>query len=249
MKIMLLTIATNKYVEFAKPLYESVEKHFLPGHTVNIFLFTNKVESPEVTELLNLYPTRDSVGATNRCELHVFHQEHKPWPHMTLDRYKIFQQAAPFTDYDYVFYTDIDMRFVACVGDEVLGELVGTCHPGFFNKSRSAWTYETRPESKAYIAPNEGNMYFAGGFQGGSGIQYTEAMFEIAQKVQEDQEKGITAIWHDESHWNRYLKDNPPTVILSPSYCFPESWHHLPFHKRLLALDKNHAEFRKEVEK
>ena len=33
------------------------------------------------------------------------------------------------------------------------------------------------------------------------------------------------------------------TVILDPSYCYPESWD-LPFPKRLLALDKHHEEIR-----
>ena len=27
---------------------------------------------------------------------------------------------------------------------------------------------------------------------------------------------------HDESHMNRYLIDNPPSISLTPSYCFAE---------------------------
>ena len=56
--------------------------------------------------------------------------------------------------------------------------------------------------------------------------------------------KNIIAIWHDESHINRYFIDNPPTIILSPSYCYPENLK-LPYKKRLLALDKNHAKVRR----
>lgn len=52
------------------------------------------------------------------------------------------------------------------------------------------------------------------------------------------------AVWHDESHWNRYCIDHKPTTILSPSYCYPESWN-LPYKKRLLALDKDHIAYRK----
>jgi len=61
--------------------------------------------------------------------------------------------------------------------------------------------------------------------------------------VDEDMDKNLIAVWHDESHYNRYLIDTPPTHILSPSYCYPESWR-LPFEKKLLALDKNHREMR-----
>ena len=49
--------------------------------------------------------------------------------------------------------------------------------------------------------------------------------------------------WHHESHLNRYFIDNPPTIMLSPEYCYPENWD-IPFKKRLLALDKNHEECR-----
>jgi histo-blood group ABO system transferase len=49
---------------------------------------------------------------------------------------------------------------------------------------------------------------------------------------------------------NRYLLNNPPTVELTPSYCYPESvklnptsWN-IPFEPKILALEKNHAEVR-----
>ena len=37
---------------------------------------------------------------------------------------------------------------------------------------------------------------------------------------------------------------NKPTTILSPSYCYPESWN-LNYTKKLLALDKDHESIRK----
>jgi histo-blood group ABO system transferase len=61
--------------------------------------------------------------------------------------------------------------------------------------------------------------------------------------IDEDLEKGIIAVWHDESHWNRYCIDNTPTTILSPSYCYPEGWN-ANYERKLLALDKDHATFR-----
>ena len=66
----------------------------------------------------------------------------------------------------------------------------------------------------------------------------------LAERILEDKKKGIIAVWHDESHMNRYLIDNEPAIILNPSYCYPESWE-IPFDKKLLALDKNHNEMRK----
>ena len=65
----------------------------------------------------------------------------------------------------------------------------------------------------------------------------------ITENIYQDLKNNIIAIWHDESHLNRFYIDNKPTLILSPSYCYPESWN-LPYKKRLLALDKNHKEVR-----
>ena len=69
----------------------------------------------------------------------------------------------------------------------------------------------------------------------------------IADRVNKDLEKGVIALWHDESHMNRYLLDNPPTLALSPEYCYAEEFigtnypHQNP---KIIALKKNHAELR-----
>jgi len=34
---------------------------------------------------------------------------------------------------------------------------------------------------------------------------------------------GYTAIWNDESHWNFELSENPPEIMLTPSYIYPDS--------------------------
>jgi histo-blood group ABO system transferase len=224
MRIGLLVIATNKYIKYTFPLWESAKTHFLTDHQVSMFVFTNMPDVP--------------VG-TNRVE-----QPHMEWPKTTLLRNHIFlNNRSALEDMDYLFYSDADMLFVDKVGDEVLGSLVATLHPGFYNKSRSEFSYETRPESTAYIPPNEGVSYFAGGFCGGKKDEYLKMAETVMNNIDLDAQKGITAVWHDESHWNKYLTKNPPTIILSPSYCYQESAS-LPFKKRLLALDKNHAEMR-----
>ena len=30
------------------------------------------------------------------------------------------------------------------------------------------------------------------------------------------------ALWHDESHWNAYLRKKTPSLVLEPAYCYPE---------------------------
>jgi len=92
------------------------------------------------------------------------------------------------------------------------------------------------------VSQDEGKVYYAGGFNGGTTESFLEMSKTIKERINKDLEKNIIAIWHDESQMNRYFIDNPPKV-LSPSYCYPESWN-IPFEKKILALNKNHKEIR-----
>ncbi len=75
-------------------------------------------------------------------------------------------------------------------------------------------------------------------------------MAPLTPKIQRDLSKNIIAVWHAESPTTRYFIDNPPTRVLSPSYCYPESTvatqgRVLPYQKKLVALDKAHIQIRK----
>lgn len=236
--VCLLMIATNKYVKFVKPLWDSATKHFLYGHDVKGLLFSNQSEE----ELAKVVDIED---------IKVSHIDHEPWPMMTLKRFHFFLKEKEYLEknFDYVFYCDVDMLFVADVGDEILptgNNIVATVHPGFFDKPRALWTYETRPESMAYIPPEQGQFYVAGGFQGGTTEAYLKASESIVERIEKDFENDLIAVWHDESHWNRYVTMEANGVkFIPPSYCYPESWN-IPWQKKLLALDKNHEEVRSE---
>lgn len=226
-KIGMVVIATNKYTQFIPPLMKSAQRFFMPGHDVRMFVFTDGTVPPH--------------PMITRIE-----QEHMPWPHTTLQRYNIFHKhREQLSEMDYLFYSDADMRFVATVGDEILPDtdtgLVGTEHPGFYGGRQG--TYETNPLSMAYVVPGKAKTYYAGGFNGGTSQAFLKMAEYIAGNVTTDLNNDIIAIWHDESHMNRYFIDHPPKT-LSPSYCYPESWN-IPFEKKLLALDKNHGDIRK----
>lgn len=228
-KVGLIVIATNKYIKFVKPLYDSMQKYFLneSGILRKMFLITNQTvfDGPVV----------------------IF-QEHETWPFMTLKRYEMFHKNRRFfEEMDYLFYMDADMIYQGRVGSEILGESVATVHPGFWNTSRANLPYETNPISTAYVGKDEGDCYFAGGFNGGQREIFLEMAKAIAKNINKDLENGYIAVWHDESHLNRYLINHKPLVVLSPSYCFPEAeWaRNLPFQKIVVALDKDHEKLRK----
>jgi histo-blood group ABO system transferase len=227
-RVGLLVVATGKYINFVEPLVRSAEKHFCKNHEVSYFIFTDG--ALPVIETL-----RD--GAMIKVE----HQR-SGWPYDTLLRCVAYaQHQAVFESMDYLFACDADMLFVDTVGDEILSRLVATQHPGYVGRRG---TYETNGISTACVRNHEGSCYFAGGFHGGERNAFLHLVLTMSKNIFKDLDKNFIAVWHDESHLNRYFIDNPPTLILNPSYCYPESWR-LPYHKRLLALDKNHAEIRK----
>lgn len=204
-KVALVCICTGtRYWPFAKGMLESAQKFFLKSHDVDYFMWS---DIPEGT----------TYGAT------VFETEATEWPFPTLMRYHLFlQQEEKLREYDYVFYCDADMLFVGEIGDEILGEgLTAACHPMYFFKKGLKFPLEPNYNSSAYIKIPQ--HYFAGGFQGGKTEEFIKAMKVMKANISKDFNINYTAIWNDESHFNRYLFDNPPSVILTPSYVYPDS--------------------------
>jgi histo-blood group ABO system transferase len=224
MKIGILLIATGKYDCFLSPLIASARENFLECD-LNFFIFTDS------NYWLNVRDDR----------IHAFYREHKPYPEPTLRRYEMFNsRSEALSKMDYLYYCDVDMRFVNKVGEEILSDRVAVLHPGYIGMEG---TPERNPASKAFIPYGSSSKYYAGGFNGGTSQEFLKMSKILDENIRDDESRGITAIWVDESHTNRYFYDNPPTSILTPSYCYPESWN-IPYKKILLALDKNHAEMR-----
>ena len=244
MKIGVLVISTGKYEEFFEQLYDSFEQHFLPGHSKTYFYLT------------------DSKNNDLPYNVEKFYIPRRGFPDDTLFRYKYFlsiEKEILESGVEALFYTDIDMKAVAKMGDEILPTIkkpmVAVAHPGFFTVNKG--TPETRKISQAYIDPTEKRDYYvAGGFQGGFTKPYLEASKKLDLMIDIDRSKGITPVWNDESMWNRYYTSNLSKFkVLSPSYVYPESKYYKQENKVhykqlnglrpvLLALDKDHKYYR-----
>lgn len=222
-KVGLCIMATGRYDAYANRFIASARKYFCPEHDVTYFVFSDGHIDP-APDVKQIYQKR--LG----------------WPYDTLMRFAVYgQHKQELREMDYIFASDADMLFVDYVGDEILGDLVGTQHPGYVDKRG---TYETNPISTACVKNNEGERYYAGGFYGGTRFEFFKLIKFLRKQIEIDAAKNYIAIWHDESHLNRYFIDHRPTVVLSPSYCYAESMQ-LPYKKRLLAIDKNHEAMRK----
>jgi histo-blood group ABO system transferase len=215
-------MATGKYIAFVQPLIDSARIFFLPEENVTFFVFTDQ-KAPVADDIVSVY------------------QQKLGWPYDTMMRFETYSKhAALFIDQDYLFSCDADMRFVDTVGHEVLGKHMATLHP---QQVGLRGPYDTNKQSLACVGPHEGEYYFCGGFYGGERVFFLESMKILSDRIQDDLKRGVIARQHDESHWNRYCIDTKPTVILNPSYCYPESFT-MSYPKKLLALDKNHDEMR-----
>lgn len=220
MKIGIVIIATNKYAPYIDPLIDKINQNLLVGHEKHIFVFTDA--------------ERESTA-----DITFIKEQHRPWPCMTLFRYDMIRRiGASLKPMDYVYYIDADMDIIKPVGDEILGDLVAVEHYAFFKRDRRLFTYETNPASTAFMPPNWGALYYAGAFQGGRTAVYLNVVNELAKRIDIDYGRGIIAKWHDESHWNRYLWENPPTKTLSPSYCCYEDAQ-IPFEVKIVSVRKN----------
>lgn len=234
-KIGLLLIATGKYDRFLQGLISSADNFFLTGnYDVTYYIFGDK--SPTVS--------------TNRKVIHI-PIEHKGFPYATLDRYKHFtNNSEKLKSENYLYYVDVDCLFIDHVGQEILGDLVGVRHCGFINKQG---TYEDKPNSVFYADPSRYKYYFGGGFQGGKMEDYLKLSKWCYDNIEQDLANGLMPRWHDETALNKYLLDNPPDVILTPSYHYPQGnievykqeWLPKTFSPKILLLDKNHDEIRR----
>ncbi|XP_001506735.3 histo-blood group ABO system transferase 2-like isoform X1 [Ornithorhynchus anatinus] len=235
----LTVFAIKKYVVFLKLFLETAEKHFMVGHKVNYYVYTDRpADVPAV-------PLREG---RKMVVLEV--QNYARWQDVSMHRMEMisyFAQQRFHREVDYLVCADVDMKFSDHVGVEILSPLFGTLHPGFYGAERRSFTYERRPLSQAYIPPDEGDFYYMGAFFGGTVSEVYKLTKECHQAMMMDKSNRIEAVWHDESHLNKYLLYHKPTKVLSPEYMWDEQLLGRPAilqKLRYVAVPKNHAEIR-----
>lgn len=219
-KVAVLVPATAKYTVFVPPILASFRQYFLTDCEVEVIILTDLPDKVSPARALYI--------------------PHHPWPGVTIHKFHyVCQYEKELSAFDYVFMCDADMRVVAPVGHEILGGLVATRHPYFYDKTPDQFIYDRNPQSTACIPLGEGRAYVMGAFFGGRWPDFLAMAKDRAAAIDADEARGVMALWHDESHLNRYVYDHPPDVLLSPSYCYPEN-SNLPFEPKILALDKDH---------
>ena len=221
MKIAILYICTGRYASFFEAFYKSAESFLLTEAEKRYFVFTDKAD------------------LTKAGNVELIMKECQGFPMDSLMRFDMFLSIADrLKAYDYTFFFNANMRFVAEVGQEILPEhLAAVIHPGYYNKPAWRYPYERNRQSKAYIpAYQKDYHYYMGSLNGGKTDDFLTLAETCSRNIHDDLTRGIIACYHDESHLNHYLRHHP-CKPLGPQYAYIEG-KRMPFEPKIILRDK-----------
>ena len=236
MKVAIILIGTNKYLDFLPKYYESIEKYFLPNSEKTILAFTDG----------DLNETPDNVR--------VYHQEHLDWPYITLKRFGTINKARQaIEDHDYLVFLDADTRVVATITEEELlsdKPYFGVHHPchalGMQPHTTYPGAFETNLDSRAGVTEDDDtSMYYQGCLWGGRVPEVLDMIDELDSRVEEDLSNDVISLWHDESQLNKFYSEVKEDVhLLGPEYAYPEVFQeYCNFSPKIVHLAKDNSAF------
>lgn len=198
---------------YLKTFLISAEKHFLFGLPVTYYIFT---DVPEKVPNLNLAAQR------NMKIIQV--EKHSRWQDISMMRMKTLSELIE-SDIrhccPYVFCFDVDQEFKGRFGSEVLGDSVALLHAHYYKLPKHMFTYDNNPKSKAFM--DTGDYYYHAAIFGGSWRSVRAVTEACYLNIMEDKLNNVEALWHDESHLNKYFWQHKPSKLLSPEYCWDQS--------------------------
>lgn len=237
MKVAIAFIGTSRYLNFLPKYYEKIHDNFLPNTEKTFLVFT------------------DGEGEFPK-DVKVYHQDHLEWPYITLTRFEILNKAREeIIKNDWLVFLDADTIVV----DKVLEEdffsnkpLFGVWHPchnlGMPPHNKIPGAFETNPLSLACVdvsIDNYPKYYYQGCLWGGKIPEVLEMIDELQHRTNKDLENNVVAVWHDESHLNKYFIENQDKVnTLGPEYAYPEVFSdRCDFEPKIVHLAKDNSKY------
>lgn len=236
MNLSVIFIGTGKYLNFLPGWYESCEKYLVPNAKKQYYVFTDGElnDPPE-----NIIP---------------YYQEHLSWPYITLLRFETILRASDYLEKsDWVLFLDADMLLVDEVTEKDLftdKKYIGVHHPCHYLQmpphNSPPGAFEINSDSLACITDKDDtSVYFQGCLWGGKVPEVIDMMEELKKRTNDDLSKDVIAIWHDESHLNKFYSERVNDVhVLGPSFAYPELFSdYCSFDPKIVHLAKENSKY------
>jgi hypothetical protein len=236
MKVAICFIGTGKYLNFLPKYYENIQEYFLPNSEKTFLVFTDgEGDFPE--------------------DVKVYKQEHLDWPYVTLKRFEIIQKAKEeIAKNDWFVFIDADALVVDTITEEEFFDTTksffGVHHPCHFLQmpphNQYPGAFETNPLSVAHITEDDDlSVYYQGCLWGGKVPNILEMIDELEQRVNIDLKNNVIAVWHDESHLNKFFIENKEHLnVLGSEYAYPEVFtEYCEFEPKIVHLAKNNSKY------
>ena len=238
--VAILTVATNLYLDYWKQMVHSAERYLAPGSNLTFYVFTDK---PDEARAFGDSLSRSKIVSITTPSL--------DWPEATLLRYELFCDSWDQIHGELIIHIDADMLFVSETTfkpdpTEWRGGIALVRHPGFRRPSLSKqpklylgapqmliwdlrrWRrvgaqgdWETSEDSLAYVPRRDRHTYVCGGTWMGLREPLGIMISELATRTRSDLQRGVVAIWHDESHLN-WFASNHVHELFDSEKCFAE---------------------------
>lgn len=216
MKVAILTINIGKYFCFLESFYHNNNKNFLPDCEKDFIVFTDQ------KRMLLKKRVNNIVHAKTK---------NYGWPYNTLFRFAFFESIKEkLEEYDYVFFFNSNLNFfkeinITDLFTNGITDYTFCKHPVYYTTTNgNLFNYERRTESTAYIPfGTTGLNYIMGGIYGAKPQKFIEMCNICHKNIVSDMKKKIIAIWHDESHINKFfidIKDKTNVNLLGPDYAY-----------------------------
>jgi hypothetical protein len=236
MKVAICFIGTGKYLNFLPKYYENIQEYFLPGVEKTFLVFTDgEGDFPE--------------------DIKIYQQEHLDWPYITLKRFEIIQKAKEEIEKnDWFVFIDADALVIDTIHTEEFFDetkpFFGVHHPCHFLQmpphNEYPGAFETNPLSLSHITKTDDlSIYYQGCLWGGKVPDVLGLIDELSNRVNQDLKNNVIAVWHDESHLNKFFIERKESVrTLGPEFAYPEVFsEYCNFSKKIVHLSKDNSKY------
>ncbi len=236
MKVAIIFIGTSKYLNFLPGYYNKIHENFLPNSKKTFLVFTDgEGDFPD--------------------DVKLYEQEHLSWPYITLKRFEIINKAREeIIKNDWLVFLDADTLVVDTVLEKDFFSskpLFGVWHPchhlGMSPHNKFPGAFETNPLSLACIETEKEfpSIYYQGCLWGGKIPEVIDMIDELEERTNTDLKNNTIAVWHDESHLNKYFFEHKDQInTLGPEYAYPEVFDgYCNFSPKIMHLAKDNSKF------